>query len=663
MTRQHPTLIPARGSLNPILSDEPIIDADGDSSLVFYTQSARRIAANVDLIVAVSAGICLLTAWILKLSGGPRPLQGLFTLLAFAIAGMPAIQSVWEKLVQLRIDIDLLMVLGAVLAAYIGSPFEGALLLFLFALSGALESFALRRTQRAIVNLRDLAPKEATLLDDGSTVRVRLRQVPIGATVLVRPGETVPLDGEIVAGSSSINEAAITGESIPRDRTVGDLVMAGTQNLHGRLEVKVTRQAGDTTLARIIALVTEARHNPSRTQRLVDRIGPTYSIVVILASVAVGLGCWLWGIPGQESVRRAIAVLIVASPCALIIATPVAYLAAIAAAARNGVLIKGGAHLEAVAKAAAVTFDKTGTLTTGQVMLTDIDAPQKLGEAKALQLAGAISASNTHPLSAAITREAKHRGLTIPSVADYENIPGEGAKAHVEGMAVWIGRPERAAHYRQNGSAGDVTGRVERLRTQGKTVSALVAGDQIALLGFSDRLRGDVAESLSRLRSQGIRRIEMLTGDHAEVARRVSAELGLDGFQADLKPEDKLTAVEKIRKQVGVVVLVGDGVNDAPALVHADVGIAMGGTGADIALEAADIVLMKDRIGAVAELHRHAQRTAAVVRQNVAFAISVIVVLSAFAALGKVELPLAVIGHEGSTVLVALNALRLLRWD
>ncbi len=653
--------LPSRGALNPILSDEPIIDTDDQSAAVFYTPSAQRLAANIEVIIAIVAGVFLATAWTLSKLGGPEPLVRLFTLFAFAVAGLPALEAVWEKIQKFRIDIDLLMLLGAGLAAYIGSPFEGALLLFLFALSGGLESFALRRTQRAIVALRHLAPKEALVLDGDRAVRTPLRQVLVGAAILVRPGDKIPLDGEIVAGSSSINEAAITGESVPVDRAVGDTVLAGTQNLNGRLEVRVTKHAADTTLARIVDLVTKARHNPAKTQRLVDRIGPPYSITVIVVSIAVGFFGWLVGVEGSEAVRRAIAVLIAASPCALIIATPVAYLAAIAAAARNGVLIKGGAHLEAVAQAVAVVFDKTGTLTSGQIRLTDVDSPAGLDETETLRLAGAIEAPSSHPLAGAVNRAVESRGLAIPEVQDYENLPGEGARARINGQNVWLGRPEQAGKYGASSGEGDVAGRTQRMRSEGKTVSAVVANGSVALLGFQDTVRDDTRECLTRLREQGIRHLEMLTGDHEQVARKISADLGLDAFQAELSPEDKLTAVEQLRKSLGRVVLVGDGINDAPALTQADVGIAMGGTGADVAMEAADIVLMKNRISAVAWLHRHALRTTRIVRQNVAFALVVIVVLSFFAAVGRIPLPLAVVGHEGSTVLVALNALRLLR--
>lgn len=653
---------PSRGVFNPVLADDSLVDSEGDSAAVFYTPFSRRIAQSMELIVAAAAGVCLLSAWLLSLAGAAAPLYQMFVLLSFVIAGSPALSQVWQKLRRLRIDIDLLMLLGAGLAAWIGSPFEGAMLLFLFALSGGMENYALRRTQTAIHALRDLAPAEATLIDGDATLRVPLRQVAVGAVVLVKPGERVPLDGAVVRGQSSVDESAITGESVPRDCGPGDAVFAGTLNVNGRLEVNVAKQAADTTLARIVTLVMEARHQPATAQRLIDRIGPTYSVAVIGAVVLVGLTAWwVFGLPYRDALYRAIALLIVASPCALIIATPVVYLSAIAGAARRGVLIKGGVHLEVVAAARAFAFDKTGTLTSGRIRLADVVPPHGMDRAEALRLAGALEASSTHPLAMAVQRALREAGLTPPPVTEFRNVPGEGAMGVVEGRPVWVGRTD-AAHRRALGAGlGDLGQRVDELRRQGKTVSALVIDGVVGLLAFADTVREEAADCVRVLRRQGVRRMDMLTGDHEATARQVATSLGLDGFRAELKPEDKVDAVRALRDQYGVLVLVGDGINDAPALAHADTGIAMGAMGADVALEAADIVLMKDRLEGIAWVHAHAQRTARIVRQNLTFAIGVIVVLSAFAVWGRIPLPLAVVGHEGSTILVALNGLRLLR--
>jgi len=658
----HPTISPARHVFNPILMDDPIADIEASSGSVFYTVQARRIARNIELIIAAAAGLSLLCAWMISLASGPRPLRDLFILLTFAIAGVPALVEVWEKLRRLRIDVDLLMLLGAVLAAYIGSPFEGALLLFLFALAGGMESYALRRTQAAVVALHDLSPTEATVMEHDATRRVSVRHVDVGTRILVRPGETVPLDGEVVAGSSSIDQSAITGESVPRDVAAGDAVFAGTQNVNGRLEVKVTKRAADTTLAKIVALVTEARHHPATAQRLIDRIGPTYSVIVIAASFAVPVAAMtLFNMNHTEAIRRGIALLIVASPCALIIATPVVYLSAIASAARRGVLIKGGAHLEVVARADAVAFDKTGTLTTGRIRLAEIVTDGTIGEDEALRLAGAIEVSSTHPLATAVSDALRRRGLTAPPVTDYEARPGEGEAATVDGRSVWIGRPETAPTHAAEEAWGRFAAQAEKMRRDGRIVSALVVDGSVGLFAFEDTIRDAASACVEQLKAQGVSQIEMITGDHEIIARQVASRLGLSGCRFQLAPHDKVTAIRDIAAKHGTLIAVGDGINDAPALAHADVGVAMGAMGADVALEAADIVLMQDRIEAVAWLHRHAKRTAGIVRQNITLAIAVIICLSVFAVLGEIPLPLAVIGHEGSTVVVALNALRLLR--
>ncbi len=654
----------SRTALKPVLSEQSVFDAVDSSVDVFYTPSARWIARCTDLFVAGGAGVCLLCAWILSLVAVAPPLQNLLILLAFTIAGIPALSVVWGKLKKFRIDVDLLMLLGAGLAAFIGSPFEGALLLFLFSLSGGLEGFALQRTQQAIVSLRKLAPTEATLLEDGETRRVPLRRVEIGVTVLVRPGEKLPVDGEVIGGNSSVDESALTGESIPRDCQPGDAVYAGTQNLHGRLELRVTKKTTDTTLAKVVSLVTEARHHPAKAQRMIDRIGPTYSIVVIVSSVAVVLVAkMVFGLGTNDALHRGIALLIVASPCALIIATPVAYLSAMAAAARCGVLVKGGAHLEIVAMARVVAFDKTGTLTTGQIRLTDIEANGQIDESQTLRYAHAVEASSTHPLGAAVRDAFRDRGLSSVSVTDYRMLPGEGEEGVVEGSKVWIGRPELLTQHIGADAAESLAGRTQALRSQGKTVSAIVIDKTAGLLAFQDTIRPSAADCVASLRRQKIQHIEMVTGDHEIVGGQVAKKLGLDGYRAELAPHDKLTAIRSLQEQYGVIVVVGDGINDAPALAHADVGVAMGSIGTDVAMEAADIVLMQDRIERVAWLHRHALRTRSIVRQNLSLAIAVITILSGVAVMGSIPLPLAVIGHEGSTVLVGLNALRLLRTD
>jgi len=652
----------SRHALNPILSDAQIIDADGSHASVFLMPAAAALETRMPLIVAGTSGVFLLSAFVSFRGGAPLALTHLMTLCAFAIASIPALSSVWDSVRKRQIDIDVLMLLGAGLAAVIGSPMEGALLLFLFALSGALEEYALDRTQSAIVSLHNLTPNDAIVLAKSGTQRVAISRVDVGARVLVRPSDRVPLDGVVLEGDSAIDESAITGESLPRDKNVGDNVFAGTVNMNGRLVIEVTKSACDSTLSRILTLVTEARHKRASVQRLIDRVGPTYSICVIaLAAVSGVVLHYGFGLDAATSAKRAIAVLIVCSPCALVIATPVAYLASIGAAALHGVLIKGGVYLEALAKARAMVFDKTGTLTTGRVRLTELITHEGIEEGEALRMAGALESSSSHPLAGAVIRRLAECDLTPYGVVDMKSIPGRGMSAMVNGRKVWIGRPTFAIEHIDEAHRATFAERVALVFASGRAAATMVIDGLPNLLVFEDTVRSNAAETLSRLRALGIERIEMLTGDQEIVARTIATELGLDGYRADLLPEDKLSAAEAIRSQHGRTAMVGDGVNDAPALAAADVGVAIGGIGADAALEAADIVLMNNNLEGVAWVYSQARRTAAIVRQNLVLAVGVIVVLSGFAVCGKVPLPLAVIGHEGSTVLVAVNALRLLK--
>jgi len=464
-----------------------------------------------------------------------------------------------------------------------------------------------------------------------------------------------------VEGGSSVNESAITGESVPRDKNVGDRVFAGTSNVNGRLVVHVSKRSTDTTLAKILRLVTEARQKRASVQRLIDRIGPTYSTCVIAGSVLAGVALhFVFDVGGKEAVRRAIAVLIVCSPCALIIATPVAYMASIGAAALRGVLIKGGAYLEILAGTKTVVFDKTGTLTTGHIRLAEIVTSDGHDETHALRVAGAIESASSHPLAKAVMDELSRRRLDPYEVSDLHSVPGEGVSARANGHAVWIGRPSLAGSRITSAERARFEQRVEAVYRSGRAASALVIDGNPSLLVFADTLRHNAASTLAGLRRNGVARIEMLTGDHQMVADALAKTLVLDGYRAELLPEQKQGVAEELQASYGSLVMVGDGVNDAPALAAADVGIAIGSIGADVALEAADIVLMNDNLDGVAWVYSQARRTARIVRQNLTVAIGVIVVLAGFALAGRVPLPLAVIGHEGSTVLVALNAMRLL---
>jgi Zn2+/Cd2+-exporting ATPase len=656
-----------RRAVNPILSDRPIFDEEGEQAAPFLTAGGRRMHRYIPLASALLAGLFLGVAWMTEKVHGPEPLAHLSVLVAFVLGGIPGLQSAWASLLERRIDIDVLMILGAGLAAVIGQPIEGAMLLFLFALSGALEQEATRRTQTAIRSLRDLNPAFALVLDEsGESRRVPSTHVGLGARVLVRPGDRVPLDGAVIEGESAIDEAPITGESVPRYKTLGDNVFAGTINGNGRLVVEVKRVAAETQLAKIIKLVTQAHSKQARVERLFDRISPTYALCVIGAAVVLGAGAPLvshlrWG--GEEgSVYRAIALLIVASPCALIIATPIAYLSAIAAAARKGVLIKGGVYLEVLARCKSVVFDKTGTLTVGRPRVCEIVQLDGLPEQEALEVAGALEASSSHPLASAINAAIAERGLKVPQAAGVELVAGRGVRGHIDGQQVALGRAELIADVLGPAAGASVAAAVDAVYASGRTAAAVAVGRRSAVLAFDDPLREDAPAAIARLRSVGVRQAIMLTGDNERVARRIAEKLHLDGYYADLMPEAKIERAEEIRAKSGAAVaMVGDGVNDAPALARADVGIAMASIGSDAALEAAPIVLMSNSLERLGWLFEHAHRTAHIVRQNLTLALSVIVLLSGFAIAGQVKLPLAVIAHEGSTLLVAANALRLLR--
>ncbi|GMU19974.1 MAG: ATPase [Phycisphaerae bacterium] len=660
-----PTNVPftTRRSVNPILSDREVFDDDSGDTGAFLTPTARWLERYLELITAGLAGAFLLVAWLTEKFDSPGPLTHLLILAAFLLGGIPGIQSAWSSLRERRLDIDVLMVLGAGLAALIGQPIEGALLLFLFSLSGALEEEATRRTHTAIRSLRQLNPTEAIVLeDDGTQQTVLTRHISIGAHVIVRPGDRVPLDGAVLEGESSVDEAPITGESMPQAKRRGDTVFAGTINGEGRLVIEVTKVAGETQLARIIRMVTQARAEKPKVQRLFDRISPTYAASVIGISVAFALlAPLLTSLSWRESLYRAIALLIVASPCALIIATPTAYLSAIASAARRGVLIKGGVYLELLARSRCMVFDKTGTLTRGEAALLRVTPQDGLGEDQALRAAGALEASSSHPLATAISRALKGRGLATPPVSGVELVPGRGVRGRVDGRAVALGKLEWAEELLPPTNRQAVSELAASVRAAGRTAAVLAMNGHAAVFEFEDPLRDDARETLRRLRSMGITQLAMLTGDHAEVARRTAATLELDEFHADLLPEHKIERALSLRRGDSPLVMVGDGVNDAPALARADVGIAMASIGADAALEAAPIVLMSNRLESLGWVVGHARRTARVVQQNLAFAIGVILVLSLFAVAGGIGLPVAVIGHEGSTLVVALNALRLLR--
>lgn len=580
-----------------------------------------------------------------------------------------------QSLRERKIDVDLLMILAALGAAVVGAPFEGGMLLFLFSLSNVLQNHALSRSRSAIRSLMKLRPSEVRCEAGGETKMVAVEAVEVGAVVRLRPGDRIALDGDVLEGESSIDESSLSGESMPVHKTPGSGIFAGTINQHGSLAYRVTKAAADSTLARIIKLVEEAQEEKAQSQRFLEKAEGYYASFVILFTISlILLPPLFFAAEFAASFYRAMTILVVASPCALVISTPAAFWAAIAGAARRGVLFKGGVHLEQLASVDTVAFDKTGTLTIGKPAVTDfvscMDATaHREGDHWAgfslLQLAASAEAHSEHPIARAIEDKAKAEGHGLLPVENFKSFPGKGAAASVEGRQILIGSP---GLFKERGGVldGDQAAAIDTLLSAGKTVVVVAepepGGTVCALLGWiavADQLRDDAPAAVAALKRLGIRRVVMLTGDNEKVAHAVALQAGIDEVHAGLLPEAKLKKINELAGQ-GVVAMVGDGVNDAPALAKAHVGIAMGAAGTDVAMETADVVLMSSRLSHLVHAFALARKSRRVVTQNLSFALGVILVLVTVALFGHMPLPLGVVGHEGSTVLVCLNGLRLL---
>ncbi|HHH41335.1 MAG TPA: cadmium-translocating P-type ATPase [Chloroflexi bacterium] len=615
----------------------------------------------MEIIFTIVNGLTGLAAFLgARLGLGPLPVALLYTI-AYGTGGYYGLMDGLELLRERRLDVNLLMILAALGAALIGQPAEGAALLFLFSLSNTLQTYAMGRSRQAIEKLLDLRPAVATVRRGSRLVTLPVEQLVLGDVVIVRPGERFPIDGEVISGTSEVDQSTITGESMPVHKAVGDPVFAGTVNGHGALEIRVTRLAQDTTLAKIVQLVEEAQANKARTQRMLDDFEQVYALLVLLgAGLLIVVPYLLLGHDFYPTFYRAMTWLVVASPCALVISTPASILSAIANGARRGVLFKGGAYLEQTAALKVIAFDKTGTLTNGTPLLTRILPEEGVEEEELLRLAAAAEARSEHPLARAIVQAAQEQGLDLPTATDFRAIPGQGIEARVEDRVVWIGG-ERLFAERGVTLPAELRAQVRRLEEEGQTVILVYAdGRWMGLLTVADGLRPDAAEIVAALKRVGIAHVVMLTGDNERVAADIAARVGVDEYHAGLLPQDKVRVLKKLRQRYGPVAMVGDGVNDAPALAVADVGIAMGGAGTDVALETADVVLMADDLAQLPYAIGLARKARRVVWQNLAFSMAVIVLLVAMAFGANLPLPLGVVGHEGSTVIVVLNGLRLL---
>jgi Cd2+/Zn2+-exporting ATPase len=607
---------------------------------------------------------CILLSLLAERLEAPAGLILALNITSYVAGGFFGLLGSIEELRHRKINVDLLMVLAAVGAALVNQWHEGALLLFLFSLSNVLQEYAIGRSRQAIKSLMKLYPSEAKVRRDGEIVVIKVDKIRVGDTVLIEPGERIPVDGVVLDGRSAVDQSPITGESMPVEKAAGDKVFAGTLNQQGVLDVEATQAASDTTLARIIKMVEEAQDAKAPTERFLDTFEQYYAMFIIgsvLLFIFVPPALGLVSDFGSHF-YQAMVLMTVASPCALVISTPASFISAIASAARGGVLFKGGAYLEAMAGVKAVAFDKTGTLTKGKPAVTDIVPADGLSQDEFLRIAASVEARSEHPLAKAIADAARGRGLALSNVTEFEAIPGRGVQAVVDHQVVNLGSP---SYLLQNGSFPPALAEArDRLEAEGKTVMLAQRGGQwLGLIAMADQIRPEAKAIIDQLHAVGVERVAMLTGDNPLVAKNIAAQLGIDTVYAGLMPEDKVTALKEIESTVGPVAMVGDGVNDAPALAAASVGIAMGAAGTDVALETADLVLMGDRLELIPYAINLSKKARRVVWENIAFALLVIatLIVSAFAI--HLPLPLGVLGHEGSTVIVVMNGLiQLLLW-
>lgn len=634
---------------------------EGDSPQQRETHGRMLIA------LTIACGVALSSGWLLEhfdvLSGN----QAIAFYVAAYLAGgthatVRAIRSLWNR----RIDIDLLMVVAALGAATIGQWPEGAMLLFLFSLGNALQAYAMARTFRAVQALMDLSPDRAVVLRDGVETTVLVEEIGAGDLLLVRPGERIAVDGTVVSGESAVDQAAITGESIPVDKRKGDTVFSGTINGGGALTIEAMRAFGESTLARIIAIVAEAQSQKSATQRFTDRFEGLYAGGVIAAAVLYALLPFvLLGQSFADSFYQSMILLVVASPCALIISTPAATLSALANAARRGILIKGALQLEELGATRVVAFDKTGTLTVGRPRVTELRPAPGVSSETLLETAAAAEAHSEHPLATAIVEAAASRSLMLPVAENLQAHAGRGITATVNNATVFVGTDVLMA---ESGIAvpPGVMECLEELRYSGNTTMIVATRTEhgarvLGAIGLADTIRPEARDVVATLRAIGVDKTVILTGDNAQAARAIAHQAGIDDVRSGLLPREKLDVIETLKREHGSVVMVGDGVNDAPALAMATVGVALGAAGTDVALETADVVLMADDVSKLPYAIALSRRSRRIILQNLTFALTVIVVLVIGTLAGITTLPIGVIGHEGSTIIVVANGLRLLR--
>ncbi|MBL9184053.1 MAG: cadmium-translocating P-type ATPase [Verrucomicrobiaceae bacterium] len=618
------------------------------------------------LVIASGAllGLGMLLQW-LKL--GPSMLHtGCFAFATLA-GGLLVFPAAFKALKKLRLDMNVLMTVAVSGAWLVGEGAEGAAVVFLFALSELLESWSVGRARRAIASLLKLTPQTALVKNaDGSSKEVPVAEVAVGMEISVRSGSSVPLDGEVVTGDSAVNQAPITGESVPVEKKPGDTVFAGTINGEGSLTVRVTKAASDSTLARIIKLVEEAEEQKAPTQRFVDKFATIYTPAVFVVALLVALlpplvtgGAW------SEWTYRALVLLVIACPCALVIATPVSIVSGLTALARRGVLIKGGAYLEAVGKLRALAVDKTGTITQGRPQVTGVTLVGDITEEEIMRRAAAIDAHSEHPLAKAVVAAAQSKSITWNESTQYQSVTGRGATAVIDGHPHFIGNHKMA--HELGLCSPEIEARLTEIENKGQSLAILghsphegCAGAILGILSIGDTIRPEAANALTLLHDAGIEKVVMLSGDNQRTVDAIARTAGIDEAYGDLMPEQKIEHIRRLMAEHHYVGMIGDGVNDAPALALASVGIAMGAIGSDTAIETADMALMQDDLTRVAEAIHLGRRTLRIIQFNITFALAVKAVFLILAFTGHTSLWLAILADTGATLLVIMNALRLL---
>ena len=616
---------------------------------------------------AVTAALCgiLVILGSLALQVGWLGLAVFILPAAYVIGGYSSAREGLTTLFQEReLDVDLLMIVAALGAAGLGLwrreyhlIVDGAVLILIFAVSGALEGYAMQRTERSIRSLMSLTADTARVVLYGDEREVAINKLQIGDRILVKPGEIVPTDAIIIEGFSSLNQASITGESMPVEKTIGDEVYAGTINGFGALQLEVHKTPESSLIQRVIRLVQQAQTEAPPSQMFVEKFERGYArLIVVLGLLLAILPPFILGWNWEDTIYRALIFLVVASPCALMASIMPALLSGIANGAKQGILFKSGAQLEIIGKVRAIAFDKTGTLTTGKPQVVQIVPAAGYTETEVLQLAAALEVYSEHAIALAIVQAAQQQQLALPTATEVQAKVGQGIIGKINNQIIAIGKAEFVE------ATAELTQISQQLQAAGKTVVWVAKGDNLlGIIAVADTLRPEAKNTIKRLKRLGVEHIIMLTGDNQQTAECIARELGIDEIYAELLPEDKVDVIKRLQKQYQTVAMVGDGINDAPALAQASVGIAMGISGSDVALETADIVLMADNLEKLAQAISLGRRAQNVVKQNIVFALSCIILLLAANFLGNITMPLGVIGHEGSTVIVTLSGLRLLR--